>query len=342
MGDDPKVLVRASGLTKYYPVPVTRLFEKRKQIHAAENVDLTILEGQTLGLVGESGCGKSTVGRLLAGIEKPTSGNVFYRGEDLSGMSPSALKKIRTQIQMIFQDPYASLNPRKRIREILTDPGIAHGLIRREDAAAEAARLLELVGLPKSAAGRFPHEFSGGQRQRITIARALSLKPSLIICDEPVSALDMSIQAQVLNLLRDLQKDLGVSYLFIAHGLGTVHYVSDRTAVMYLGQIVEEAPSDELFRAPLHPYAKTLIASVPIADPDKRTDAPPASMGEIPSAADPPSGCRFHDRCPLAGPRCRTEAPRLLPAGDRTGDHPEERGHLVACHAVEEAGKEKP
>ena len=252
--NESNVIVRAEGLVKEYPLRSSSLLpSRRKAVHAASDVSFSLYKGETLGLVGESGCGKSTVGRMLVGIETPTAGKVFYQGQDLSLLRGRELARIRTQLQMVFQDPYSSLNPRKRVYDILSEPMLYHGIVSRDGAAARVNELLDMVGLPRNAKQRYPHEFSGGQRQRITIARALSLRPSVIVCDEPVSALDMSIQAQILNLLRSLQKDLGITYLFIAHGLGAVHYVSDRTAVMYLGRIVEIGSAADIFHHPEHP-----------------------------------------------------------------------------------------
>lgn len=322
-GQEP--LLTVQGLERLYRIESPRLFTPPSYLHAVDGVDLSIYPGETLGLVGESGCGKTTTGRIIAGIEEPTAGSVAYRGQDLYHLSPDERRQIRTQIQMIFQDSYASLNPRKRVYDILAAPMLHHGITDRAHVSARISELLEMVGLPENARRRYPNEFSGGQRQRIAIARALSLNPSLIICDEPVSALDMSIQAQILNLLRDLQRDLGVSYLFIAHGLGAVHYISHRIAVMYLGRIVEIGPGTEVFRHPQHPYTKALLQAVPIADPTRLQDAAQVMTGEVPSAIDLPQGCRFAARCPYATDRCRSEEPLLreIPGRD---------GHYAACH----------
>lgn len=322
-----KIILSVENLTKTYPVADSRLFSRSHDVvHAVDHVTFDIREGETLGLVGESGCGKSTTGRLIVGIERPDSGKILYNGHDLTAMSGDDLRRLRTELQMIFQDSYQSLNPRKRIYDIIADPMLYHGIADKTNVHAKVDDLLAMVGLPKDAAERYPHEFSGGQRQRISIARALSLNPKLIVCDEPVSALDVSIQAQILNLLRELQKKIGVSYLFIAHGLGAVHYVSDRIAVMYLGQIVEIGPGREVFHHPLHPYAKALIAAVPVADPDRRQDDSKIVEGEVGDAVHVPAGCRFAPRCPYATEQCRSERPPLADFGG---------GHRAACFHVE-------
>lgn len=323
MSEQP--IVSIQHLKTYFDV--TRgMFAKKQIVKAVDDVSFDVYPGETFGLVGESGCGKSTVGRMLVGIETPTAGKVFYQGQDLSLLRGRELARIRTQLQMVFQDPYSSLNPRKRVYDILSEPMLYHGIVSRDGAAARVNELLDMVGLPRNAKQRYPHEFSGGQRQRITIARALSLRPSVIVCDEPVSALDMSIQAQILNLLRSLQKDLGITYLFIAHGLGAVHYVSDRTAVMYLGRIVEIGSAADIFHHPEHPYSRMLLSAVPSADPLKRGREMITPRGEVPSAIDLPAGCRFHDRCPYAKDICRKQEP-LLNADERAE-------HRCACWKV--------
>jgi oligopeptide transport system ATP-binding protein len=321
---DKVPLLEVKGLKMYYPVPGGIIPHAVAKIHAVDGLDLNIYEGEILGLVGESGCGKSTLGRLIAGLEQPTQGQIFYKGERIDSKSARQMRKIRAQIQMVFQDPYSSLNPRKRIYDIIADPMLYHGLCTKANAGAEVDRLLDLVGLPKNSKERFPHEFSGGQRQRIGIARALSLKPKLIICDEPVSALDVSIQAQILNLLKNLQKEFHLTYLFIGHGLDAVHYVSNRIAVMYLGKIVEIADADRLFRNPVHPYTKALCNAAPIPDPTKRNRDKNILEGEIPSPVIIPSGCRFHPRCPYAVDQCKRAVPEL--AATET-----DSSHRAAC-----------
>lgn len=317
-------LLRVEDLVKYYPVKGGLITHTLGQVHAVDHVSFTIREGETLGLVGESGCGKSTIGRQLAGLEKPTSGKVYYAGQDLSDMSEKQMRPIRTQIQMVFQDNYSALNPRKTIYAILSEPMLYHRLADSGNVEQKVTKLLEMVGLPKNARTRYPHEFSGGQRQRIGIARALSLDPKLIVCDEPVSALDVSVQAQILNLFCDLQAELGLAYLFIGHGLAAVNYVSDRIAVMYLGQIVEIAPATELFANPVHPYTRALIAAAPLPDPGLRSREKILLKGEIGSAIDPPAGCRFAPRCPYATAACRAVRPELAPIAPGSG-------HLAAC-----------
>jgi oligopeptide/dipeptide ABC transporter ATP-binding protein len=297
----------------------------RGTLRAVDGVDLDIARGETVGLVGESGCGKSTLGKALLGLAPVTAGAVRFDGVDLARLGTRARAPYRRRMQMIFQDPFGSLNPRHTIGAILETPLKVHGLGDRAARRARVAALIAQVGLPPDAVARYPHEFSGGQRQRIGIARALALQPELIVCDEPVSALDLSIQAQILNLLVDLKRELGLAYLFISHDLGVVRYFADRVLVMYLGRIVESAPAATLWRRPRHPYTRALIAAVP--DPSRRRQAAPLS-GDLPSPQDIPTGCRFHPRCPLATDLCRTTepAPRTL-----------DSGHDVACHHAETA-----
>ena len=308
--EEAPVLVRMQDLSVHYPIRSLAPWDRRV-IHAVDHVSLTIREGEVLGLVGESGCGKSTIGRQLVALEKPTSGTVWFDGKCISEMSSRELQPLRPQIQMIFQDNYSALNPRKHVRDILLEPMLYHGLLDRRDRDAQARRLRELmdmVGLPHTALARYPHEFSGGQRQRIGIARALALSPRLVVYDEPVSALDVSIQAQILNLLRSLQKELGLTMLFIGHGLGAVRYVSDRVAVMYMGQIVEIAPAETIFAHPTHPYTRALCRAIPLADPKARDFTQGVLRGEVGDGIQIPTGCRFHPRCPVATDACRASS----------------------------------
>ncbi|MDF2588569.1 MAG: appF2 [Anaerocolumna sp.] len=317
-------LIEVKGLKKYYPIRDGIITHTIGNVYAIDGVDLTIHQGETLGLVGESGCGKSTLGRQIVSLEKPTDGQIIYDGQVLNTISNKQMKKIRTEIQMVFQDPYSSLNPRKRIYDILSYPMLYHGICTRQTVKREVERLLDMVGLPKNSMDRYPHEFSGGQRQRIGIARALSLKPKLIVCDEPVSALDVSIQAQILNLLRNLQKELNLTYLFIGHGLDAVNYISNRIAVMYLGKIVEIADAKELFSNPIHPYTKALCNAAPIPDPEERDRKRTIIQGEIPSNTKAHDGCRFYSRCPYATDSCKKAEPMLLPIMEGSS-------HLAAC-----------
>lgn len=320
--EDP--LLRIEGLKTYYPIRNGVLGRTSGHIKAVDHVDLDIFEGETVGLVGESGCGKSSIGRTMLRLEPAHSGRIVFEGEDITNYSHRRMKKLRTKLQIIFQDPYSSLNPRKRVGDLIAEPMLAHRLASRREAEIEVSRLLELVGLPQSAKSRFPHEFSGGQRQRVGIARALSLKPKLIVCDEPVSALDVSIQAQILNLFRDLQKELNLTYVFIAHGLGAVNYISTRIAVMYLGKIVEIGTKEDVFASPKHPYTHSLLLANPVTHPRLREQDRFILEGDVPSPENPPNGCRFHTRCPYADAKCREEEPEL--SGSST------LSHKVACH----------
>lgn len=306
-------LVIVKDLKKYYPERGKTISKNGAVVHAVDGVDFEILRGETLGIVGESGCGKSTIGRQLVALERPTQGRIFFDGYEISNMSEKKLRNIRTQVQMVFQDSDTSLNPRKPVFDILAAPLLYHGKVKKENLEHEIIRLLDLVGLSKNSIQKYPHEFSGGQRQRIGIAKALSLNPKLIICDEPVSALDVSVQAQILNLFKQLQEELKLTYLFIGHGLGAVNYVSDRIAVMYLGKIVEIADAQTLFEDPWHPYTQALIDASPIADPQLRTRQRIVLTGEMPSIVTPPVGCRFHTRCPYVQESCRIKEPKLEP-----------------------------
>jgi oligopeptide/dipeptide ABC transporter ATP-binding protein len=321
-------LLEVKGLTKYFPLNadiVSRLAGKTQSLKAVDGIDFYIKPGETLGLVGESGCGKSTTGRLITRLIEPTSGEIRLRGEDLLSFSPARMRDTRKDIQLVFQDPYASLNPRKTIMHILSRPLVVHNLATTwHEKRERVLELLNLVGMGAEHIDRYPHEFSGGQRQRIAIARSLTVNPDLIIGDEPVSALDVSIQAQILNLFRELQEKFSLTYLFIAHDLSVIRHISDRVAVMYVGKIVESGPVDVIFSDPLHPYTKALLAAVPEADPKK----PPPKLtleGEVATPVDPPPGCRLAGRCPLATAICSEEEPLLENAGG--ADH-----HQVACH----------
>jgi peptide/nickel transport system ATP-binding protein len=331
-------LVEIEGLKVYFPIKSGIVLDRHiGDIRAVDGVSLNIERGETLGLVGESGCGKSTVGRTILRLYKPTEGQIRFDGQDITNLSEGDLRPLRRRMQMIFQDPYASLNPRHSVGRIVGEPLRVHGLAGRRQAAQRVRELLEIVGLPADAATRYPHEFSGGQRQRIGLARSLSLNPDFIVCDEPVSALDVSIQAQIINLLEGLQKDFDLTYLFIAHDLAVVRHISDRIAVMYLGVIVEISPAAELYEDPLHPYTISLLSAVPIPDPEvERARETILLVGDVPSPANPPAACRFHTRCPYVQPtRCRDEVPPLRRLSS---------GHEVACHWAEDikAGKIQP
>jgi peptide/nickel transport system ATP-binding protein/oligopeptide transport system ATP-binding protein len=326
---DTRALLEVADLVKHYPVRAGVLRRKVGTVHAVDGVSFSVGVGETLGLVGESGCGKSTVARSVLRLVEPTSGAIRIDGQDIIGLSKSEMRPVRRSMQIVFQDPFASLNPRMTAGEIVGEPLSVHGLASGSAKQDRVAKLFQQVGLRPDQMKNYPHQFSGGQRQRICIARALALGPRLIVCDEPVSALDVSIQAQVINLLIDLQREHGFSYLFIAHDLAVVAHISHRVAVMYLGRIVEIADKAELFRNPRHPYTQALLASVPVANP-KMKRLKPLVDGDVPSPVNPPSGCAFHTRCRYAIDRCKTERPALRDAGP---------GHQVACLLNEGTGR---
>jgi oligopeptide/dipeptide ABC transporter ATP-binding protein len=324
------MLMEAIGLTKHYDVETGGFFRRtRTPLRAVDGVDLRVEAGETLGLVGESGCGKSTLGRLLIRLIPPTAGSVVFDGKEITGLDAKSLRAVRRSMQIVFQDPFGALNPRMSVEDTIMEPLLIHGVHKSGAARGVVAAMLDRVGLPASAGNRFPHEFSGGQRQRIGIARALVLRPKFVVCDEPVSALDVSVQAQIVNLLTDLQAELGLTYLFIAHDLGVVKHISTRVAVMYLGKVVEVAEKRSLYARPLHPYTQALLASVPVTHPSQRKRGlavKPPLTGDIPSAMAPPSGCRFHTRCPHVMPVCKTKEPAMRRSG---------AGHFAACHLIE-------
>jgi len=329
MASEAQALLRVENLVKYFPITSTGWFSRtHASVHAVDGVSFDLYRGETLGLVGESGCGKSTTGRTILQLYRPTSGSVIFDGKDLTRLSQDELRPTRRRMQMIFQDPYASLNPRMTVREIISDPLLVYKEARtKQEINDRVAQLLDLVRLNPSYVNRYPHEFSGGQRQRIGIARALALQPELVICDEPISALDVSIQAQVANLLVELQREFHLTYLFIAHDLSMVRHLCSRVAVMYLGVIVELADRNEFYHHPLHPYTKALLSAVTIPDPNIEEKRQRIILkGEIPSPINPPSGCRFHTRCPLAQPICSESVPETRELRP---------GHFVACHLAE-------
>jgi len=319
-------LLEATGLSKHFQERRTLLGGERGTVRAVDGISFAIEPGQTLGVVGESGCGKTTTAKLVLGLEEPTAGTIRFDGRDLSRLDSAGRRNYRKSVQAVFQDPYASLNPRMRISAIIAEPLVTHQKLSAAAVRERVLELLDLVGLPSRAADLFPHEFSGGQRQRIAIARALALSPKLVVLDEPVSALDVSIRAQILNLLRDLQAQLGLSYLFIAHDLAAVAHMSHMIAVMYLGRIVETGEAHALARAPKHPYTEALFSAALPSHPDERREEI-ILPGEVPSPLNPPSGCRFHPRCPRAMPRCGEQVPQLRDLGDR----------IVSCHLYDEA-----
>jgi oligopeptide transport system ATP-binding protein len=318
-------LLDVRDLVKHFPIKSGVLIDREVgRVRAVDGVSFSVREGETLGLVGESGCGKSTLCRTVMRLIEPTSGSVTFRGEDITALGRRSMRPVRREMQMIFQDPYASLNPRKRVAQIVGDPLRLHSVASGHELEQAVKELLERVGLSPEHYGRFPHEFSGGQRQRIGIARALALRPKLIIADEPVSALDVSSQAQIINLLDDLQREFNLTYIFVAHDLGVIRHVSDRIAVMYLGKIVEIGPAEEVYSNPIHPYTLSLLASLPIPDPkENRAREPMVLEGDVPSPANPPAACRFHTRCPYATEICSEVEPQLVHHG---------QGHWAACH----------
>ena len=320
-----EVLLSVRDLYKHFPIKSGIIFKKSKAyVHAVDGVSFDIFKGETLGLVGESGCGKSTTGRTVLQLFEPTSGHVYFEGKDLTTLKGSELRSMRKDLQMIFQDPYASLNPRMTVGQIIGEPMEIHHTYKGQEQLDRVKKLLELVGLNPAFVNRYPHEFSGGQRQRIGIARALALEPKLIVCDEPISALDVSIQAQVVNLLEDLQKEMGLTYLFIAHDLSMVRHISNRIAVMYLGIIIELAERNELYKNPLHPYSQALLSAVPYPDPEIEENRQRIILeGDVPSPVNPPSGCRFRTRCRFAKEICAQERPEFKEV---------KPGHFVACH----------
>jgi peptide/nickel transport system ATP-binding protein len=337
MTESTAPLLEIEDLKVYFAIKSGLIIERHiGDIKAVDGVSFKLERGETLGLVGESGCGKTTVGRTVLRLYSPTAGRILFEGKDIAKLPERQMRSLRRRMQMVFQDPYSSLNPRQSVGNIVGEPLRVHGLASGRDVEKQVQRLLDVVGLPKGAGNRYPHEFSGGQRQRIGLARSLALNPDLIVADEPVSALDVSIQAQIINLLEDLQEEFDLTFMFIAHDLAVVRHISDRIAVMYLGKIVEIAAADELYAAPLHPYTMALLSAVPIPDPAVERDRERIILtGDLPSPANPPSGCRFHTRCPFRQPeRCDDEVPELRMV----------EGSEVACHYAEEikAGKIQP
>ncbi len=321
----PENLLEVRNLRKYFPIRGGVLSRVSDYVKAVDDVSFSIKQGETFGLVGESGCGKTTTGRAILRLIEPDAGDIQFDGIDLRSLGAGDLRKRRRDMQIIFQDPYASLNPRMPIRSIVGEPFAIHGTASGSDRQRRVAELLETVGLDPEVGNRYPHEFSGGQRQRIGIARALAMKPKLIVADEPVSALDVSIQAQIINLLADLQKEFGLTYLFISHGIPVIEHISNRIGVMYLGKLVEVGTSAEICIHPKHPYTKALLSAVPVPEPGRKRGRI-ILRGDVPTAVNPPSGCRFHTRCPIVEDRCRTEAPPLQRIAD---------GRLAACHFVD-------
>jgi oligopeptide transport system ATP-binding protein len=329
---EPTPLLTTVGLTKHFAVNKSRWGKEIGQVRAVDGISLAVHSGETLGIVGESGCGKTTLGRLILRLIEPTSGQISFAGTNISDMSGVKMRAIRRKIQIIFQDPYSSLNPRMTVHKIVAQGIVTHGLAKGKAVGERVAQLLEMVGLPANAARRYPHEFSGGQRQRIGIARALAVEPEFIVADEPVSALDVSVQAQIVNLLQDIQSEMGLTFMFIAHDLSVVRHISDRVAVMYLGKIVELASKEALYSDPSHPYTRALLSAVPVTNPKKRRERI-ILTGDVPNPADIPSGCPFHPRCAERQAQCETTVPQLTDIGD---------GRQVACLLRQPAASSPP
>ena len=325
----PKILLEARNIVKHFPIKGGVFMKEIAAVKAVDGVSLTIDEGETVGLVGESGCGKTTFGRAILRLEEPTSGEIYFEGESILSYDKNKMQALREKMQIIFQDPFSSLNPRKTVSHIIGEPLLVHGIKSRKKREERVLELLQVVGLRKEHMRRYPHQFSGGQRQRIGVARALALQPKLIVCDEAVSALDVSIQAQVINLLEDLQDDFGLTYLFISHDLSVVEHVSDRVAVMYLGKIAEFAPSKALYKNPLHPYTQALLSAVPVPDPSCKANTRIILKGDVPSPIDPPPGCSFHPRCLYAKDTCSQSQPQLKEI---------DPNHFAACFYAGQVG----
>jgi peptide/nickel transport system ATP-binding protein len=323
---DKKLLLKVDQLKQYFPVKTDSIFKPKAYVKAVDDVSFELFEGETLSIVGESGCGKSTTGRAILRLDEPTDGKVYYSGQNILELNKKEMRKLRGDLQVIFQDPFASLNPRQTVKQILNEAMSIQKVVEKPKRMDRMLELLGYVGLPPEALDRYPHEFSGGQRQRIGIARALAVNPKLIICDEAVSALDVSIQAQILNLLKKLQKQFQLTFLFISHDLSVVRHISDRVMVMYLGKVVEIAEKKDLFDTPLHPYTKALLSSIPVPNPTLQRERVMLT-GDVPSPIDPPSGCRFHTRCPFVVDRCKKEEPKIRELSSK---------HFVSCHIAEE------